>query len=356
MKKKVFVGISGGVDSSVAAYLLLEQGYDVTGVFMKNWSGEDYGIEDLCPWREDLELARKVCESLGIELKVYNFEREYRELVLQDFFTQYRLGNTPNPDILCNKMIKFDKFLERAVADGADYIATGHYAVVEDGHLYRAKDKNKDQTYFLHQLNEEQLRKSLFPLGGLIKNEVRAIAKKIDLPNADRKDSQGICFIGQIDLVDFLKKELVVKKGRVVDIDSKEVVGEHQGVWFYTIGQRKGIGIGGSSEPYFVSGKDFKANVLYVAKGKSNPRLWSDSIKIEELHLINEGALLEDLSAIIRHRGESVNVLSLDKREDGISILFENKLWAPAIGQSVALYSNSTVQCVGGGVISSTGL
>ncbi len=352
MKKKVFVGISGGVDSSVAAALLLEQGYEVTGVFMKNWSGEDYGLQDLCPWEEDLEMAQKVCKSLGIELKVYNFEREYRKLVLDDFFKQYELGNTPNPDILCNKAIKFDKFLQRALSEGADYIATGHYAKTENGHLYRAKDSDKDQTYFLHQLTKEQLGKSLFPLGGLTKSEVREIAKDLNMPNAKRKDSQGICFIGQIDLVDFLKHELKQKEGNVIDEDNGEIVGKHIGVWFYTVGQRRGVGIGGSSQPYFVSGKNVKENLLFVVKGKSNPKLWQKNIELENLHLIDpQFSPTNDIEGIIRHRGESVPISKIQYVENAVKLAFDRELWAPAAGQSVAVYDKKNGMCYGGGVI-----
>ncbi|HVX92635.1 MAG TPA: tRNA 2-thiouridine(34) synthase MnmA, partial [Candidatus Dojkabacteria bacterium] len=256
MKKKVFVGLSGGVDSAVCALLLKNQGYEVTGVFLKNWSGDDYGVADQCPWEEDLASARGVAEFLNMPLKVYNFEKEYRDLVVKDFFYQYSIGNTPNPDVLCNKFIKFDQFLKKALSEGADYIATGHYAKTENGRLYKAKDSNKDQTYFLYQLNEDQLSHSLFPLADLTKPEVREIAKENNLPNAVRKDSQGICFIGKIDIVDFLKNELKEKKGDIVDIDTKEIVGEHIGVWFYTIGQRKGIKVGGLDEPYYVCSKD----------------------------------------------------------------------------------------------------
>jgi tRNA-specific 2-thiouridylase len=208
MKKKVFVGLSGGVDSAVSALLLKQEGYDVTGVFMKNWSGEDYGVADLCPWEEDLSSAREVAKHLDIPLLVYNFEKDYESAVIEDFFTQYALGNTPNPDVLCNKYIKFSKFLDRAMLEGADMIATGHYSSIENSRLYRAVDKNKDQAYFLHQLNRFQLSKSIFPIGKLLKSEVRQIAIENGLPNANRKDSQEFVLLVKLILLIFSKTEL----------------------------------------------------------------------------------------------------------------------------------------------------
>lgn len=348
MKKKVFVGISGGVDSAVAAHLLLESGYDVTGVFMKNWSGEDYGIDELCPWKDDLESAKDVANHLGIELKIYNFEKEYREAVIKDFFYQYSIGNTPNPDVLCNKYIKFSKFLDKAIFEGADFIATGHYTNKIDGNLYRAKDKNKDQTYFLYQLSKLQIEKSLFPLGNLLKSEVRDIANKINLPNANRKDSQGICFIGKIDVVDFLKKELKEKQGDIVDFENNKVVGKHNGVWFYTIGQRHGLGIGGSDIPYFVQGKDVKNNIIFVVKGINNPKLLSNKVVLNNFNELST-VTSKNLTCQIRHRG-SLYRCKTDSINNSICVLsFIDKAWACAKGQSVVIYDNEL--CIGGGTI-----
>lgn len=354
MKKKVFVGISGGVDSAVAASILLEQGYEVHGVFMKNWSGEDYGISDQCPWKEDLEASQMVCEFLGISHRTYNFEKEYREMVIKEFFEEYGKGNTPNPDVLCNKFIKFDAFLERALEEGADLIATGHYTKSKDGKLYKAKDSNKDQTYFLSQVKEDQLEKAMFPLGDMTKAEVRAYAEKKDLPNAKRPDSQGICFIGKIDMNDFLSLELDEKTGPIIDIDTGEVVGTHNGIWFYTLGQRKGLQIGGLSIPYFVCGKDIKGNKLFVASGKKNSALWATEIKVNNFEFINSPidlAELEDLTGTIRYRSPDTPVTVSVEPDDSskLTVSFKEAQWAPATGQYLALFQGD--QCLGSGII-----
>lgn len=339
--------MSGGVDSSVAAALLIEQGHDVTAVFMKNWSGDDLGIDDQCPWEEDMEYAQKVADKLGIPFVSYNFEKEYRESVIENFYEEYARGNTPNPDILCNSSIKFDVFLKRAISDGADLIATGHYARTENGSLYRAADSEKDQTYFLSGLSENQLIKSTFPLSSLRKTEVREIATKLDLPTAKRRDSQGICFVGKIDIQEFLMLRLKEKKGEIVDIDTNEVMGVHNGVWFHTNGQRKGLKIGGLSEPYFVADKDVEKNVVYVAQGRDNPRLWSDKINTEDFQLINPDENLEgELNAQIRYRSKLAAV-----RFNNGSFIFEEPQWAPARGQSLVIYRGD--RCLGRGLIES---
>lgn len=346
MKKKVFVGISGGVDSAAAAYLLIEKGYDVTGVFLKNWSGEDYGVEDQCPWKEDLESAKSVCEYLKIPLKIYNFEKEYREAVIKDLFYQYSLGNTPNPDVLCNKYIKFERFLNRALFEGADFIATGHYTKSDGTFLYKALDKSKDQTYFLYQLNEKQISNSLFPLGDFLKTEIRKIALNIGLPNAKKKDSQGICFLGKIDLSAFLKKEIAVKNGDIIDFETKQIVGNHNGVWFYTIGQRQGLGIGGSDFPYFVYKKDLKKNVIYVVKRADNPLLLTGKVSLREINISKECKELHTLSAQTRYRG----VLYRIKYNNSLkTVEFIDKAWAVAKGQSVVIYEDQ--KCLGGGIV-----
>jgi len=352
MRSKVFVGISGGVDSAVAALLLQKQGYDVEGVFLKNWSGEEYGVIENCPWKDDLDSARMVASHLRIPLRVYNFEREYRDNVISDFFYQYSIGNTPNPDLLCNKFIKFDLFLNKAVVDGAKYIATGHYARTKSGKLFKPVDTKKDQTYFLQMLKAQQLRSVLFPLAKYQKKEVRELAKRYQLPNADRKDSQGICFIGEIELHDFLSSRLVEKIGNTIDIDTGNIIGKHAGVWFYTIGQRRGLAIGGSDYPYFVAKKDVNTNTLYVAKGRTNPSLWKKRVYTNQIHLINSNVDLTKgrLTAISRYRGEVSDISCMQTTKNEFCIVFKKPQWAPAMGQSIAIFKDD--QCLGGCIIS----
>lgn len=352
--KKVFVGMSGGVDSSVSAALLLEQGYDVTGVYMKNWSGEEYGLQENCPWEEDLDYISKVCQKLGIEYKSYNFEKEYKQSVIEYFFAEYSKGRTPNPDVMCNREIKFKAFLDKALSEGADLIATGHYAQVQqignEFGMFKAVDDFKDQTYFLYTLGQKELSQTLLPIGGLNKPEVRKLAQRFGLATAERKDSQGICFIGKIDVGDFLRSNLKTKKGEIVDVDTENVVGEHDGVIFYTIGQREGLGIGGAEKPYYVCGKDSTKNILYVAKGGKNPALFKTEIELEDMHWIREGLRnnISECSVSVRYNQKPVEarMQELGKR---IKIKFKEPVRAIAPGQSAVVYSGN--ECVGGGII-----
>lgn len=365
--------MSGGVDSSVAAALLKEQGYECTGVYMKNWSGDDYGIQAECPWEKEMADAEKVCEKLGIEFRSFNFEKDYRDKVVEYFFSEYEKGRTPNPDVMCNKEIKFHLFLKKALEEGADFIATGHYVrkrevggrvngknIEEHYELLKGVDPNKDQSYFLYNITQAQLNKCLFPVGHLLKPEVRELAQKFGLPNADKPDSQGICFIGEINVQEFLRSRIQVHKGEIVDVDSGGKVGEHDGIEFYTLGQREGLKIGGAGEPYFVVKKEPETNILYVAKGRDNPKLFKDELKLESLHLIddmvdngNEGTDLISLtgkklqaSVRYRHKPEPCKI----EVEDGkIEIEFDKPQRAITPGQSCVIYDGDI--CLGGGVI-----
>lgn len=356
----VFVGLSGGVDSGVTAALLKEEGYDVRGVFMKNFSGEDFGVADQCPWEEDQASAMEVAEYLDIPFRTYNFEKQYRQSVVDYFFEEFAKGRTPNPDVMCNKTIKFDVFLQRSLADGADMIATGHYAQVTHGkhnQLLRGTYREKDQTYFLHTFTQDQLSKVLFPIGNITKPEVRNLARKFGLPNAERPDSQGICFIGEIDLIKFLKSEIPEKQGEIRDADTDEVIGEHEGVYFYTIGQRRGLSLGGYGVPYFVSGKDVEKNILYAAKGSRNPKLFAKEVKLESTHFI-QGDVSEDIintytnkpiTASVRYRQEPQPGRFTEITATNSTFIFDEPQRAITSGQSLVAYDDEV--CLGGGVI-----
>ncbi len=355
MSKKVVIGMSGGVDSSVAAILLKEQGYDVIGLFMRNWDSSvnnDYLgnpdlLGDICPQERDYNDAIKVCEKIGIPLHRIDFVKEYWDYVFTYFLDELKKGRTPNPDIMCNKYIKFDYFIREAKRLGADYIATGHYAKMKDGYLCRSKDTNKDQTYFLSQLNKEQLENVIFPLGDIDKTEVREIAKKYGLVTATKKDSTGICFIGERNFKEFLKNYLPNQKGKIVNIDTKEVVGEHIGLMYYTIGQRRGLDIGGNDERLFVVGKNLKDNILYVALGDDNEYLYSDSCIIDNINF-NCSLRPQKCTAKFRYRASDYPV-SLEYINDNEILVKYDHIKSVTPGQACVLYMDE--KCIGGGII-----
>ncbi|NDK08788.1 tRNA 2-thiouridine(34) synthase MnmA [Candidatus Gracilibacteria bacterium] len=333
--KKVLVGLSGGVDSAVSAYLLKEAGYDVTAGFMINYLDE---TNPNCPTKIDLQVAKEVADFLCIPFFTFDYRKEYEEKVLQYMYEGYKKGITPNPDVMCNKEIKFKMFLDEAMDLGFDYIATGHYARIVEGHLLKGIDSTKDQSYFLAFLNEYQLSKSLFPIGHLEKKEVREIAKKIGLPNADRKDSQGICFVGKVDFKSFLEKRIEHKEGDIVDTSGK-VLGRHKGVFYYTIGQRKGIEIGGLKEPIFVIKKDIKNNKLIVGT-ESDLALYSDILIMIDVQFIGKNDFIFPLKAKAKTRyrqaDQECEVLKID--EDIFEVRFRESQRAITDGQICAIY------------------
>lgn len=349
-KITVYAGLSGGVDSSVTAARLVDSGYNVVGVFMKNWAQDIAGWE--CPWKEDYQDAKRVAVQLGIDFKMFDFQKDYREQVVDYMLDTYKRGETPNPDVMCNQEIKFKLFLEAALADGADMIATGHYASVkksEDGivnsaELHTARDDFKDQTYFLYRVEESALEKTLFPLSDSLKKDVKAEAKKRGLVTAGKKESMGICFVGKVGIKDFLKEFVETEPGPVIDQHGQEI-GQHEGAIFYTIGQRQGLGIGGGL-PYYVTHKDMDLNTVFVTSDVNDEKLWSDSIVLASPHWINgephEG---EELKARIRHQGELIDCVY-----GGGRLKLAKELKALSPGQSAVLYRGS--HCLGGGIIS----
>lgn len=364
MSKTVVVGLSGGVDSSVAAAILIEQGYNVIGLFMRNWDsstnndvlGNPEVDDDVCSQEVDYKDAELVANKLGIPIHRVDFIEEYWDNVFSYFLEEYKRGRTPNPDILCNKYIKFDAFIEHAKKFNPDYIAMGHYARVDhnNGHkMLRGVDNNKDQTYFLSQLTEQQLSTVLFPVGDLQKHEVRAIAHKYDLATKDKKDSTGICFIGERDFNKFLDNYLPSKPGNMVTLDG-EVIAKHGGLMYYTIGQRKGLGIGGSNkfgnEPWFVIGKSLETNELFVGQGFHHPTLYTDSCYVEDVNLINmekfEGKL--ECTAKFRYRQSDVPVY-IEFQGDNIIVTFKEDVRAVTPGQAAVFYDSDI--CLGGGFI-----
>jgi tRNA-specific 2-thiouridylase len=399
LKKRVVIGLSGGVDSSVAAHILIEKGYEVIGLFMKNWHDTTGLLKGDCPFDEDVMFAEMVARRLGIQFHQVDLSAPYRKRVVDYMFSEYEKGRTPNPDVLCNREIKFDSFAEEAFKLGADFIATGHYCrketVEKDGktlfRLLAGADRNKDQSYFLCQLSQEQLSKALFPIGDITKPEVRRIAASLNLVTATRKDSQGICFVGKVDLPAFLQQQLVAKRGRVVEISrdfefplygtglppasitsrelvamstpysfnpsSGETIGKHQGAHFFTVGQRKGLNIGGHKEPLFVIGTDTEKNIIYTGEGKDHPGLFRKALFVssDEVHWVREDLALgtgETMDADVRIRyRQPLERGRLFMREEGLYIVFDQNQRGIAPGQFAAWYTGD--ELIGSGVISS---
>jgi len=350
MAERIVVGLSGGVDSSVAALLLKRQGYDVVGLFMRNWEDDAE-----CPAKQDFLDVLAVADVIGIEVEAVNFAREYKERVFSYFLSEYQAGRTPNPDVLCNSEIKFKAFLDHAIGLGATKIATGHYARLTETQgefaLCKAKDSSKDQTYFLYRLNQAQLSKTLFPLGGLQKTEVREIARQAALPTHAKKDSTGICFIGERDFRAFLSRYLPKQPG---DMETPEgrLVGKHEGLMYYTLGQRQGLGIGGRGEPWYVAGKDMERNVLIVVQGHDHPLLLMPTLNAQDLNWIAGYApeITHPYAAKTRYRQQDAACHITRLADDRLALEFDAAQWAVTPGQSVVMYDGET--CLGGGIIS----
>ena len=402
--KTVCVGMSGGVDSSVSALLLKEQGYRVVGIYMKNWSRDLPGMK--CPWAEDLADAKRVAVKLGIDFEVWDFEEEYRQKVVEYMLAEFKKGNTPNPDVMCNQEIKFKLFYERAMERGADFIATGHYARTlstgpvlasspmsskdsmggpqawppVDVCLARARDENKDQTYFLYRISNEALARTIFPIGDMMKPEVKKLAKEKGLHNAYKKESMGVCFVGEVGMRDFLKEYIDVRPGEIREIESKKVLGYHEGAVFYTIGQRHGLYLSGEKGstndglPYYVVDKDLKNNIVYVSKNLNDQHIWTKELKLKDLVIRTNQLGLQTLATTganarslkcelpkINETSEEVGRVSLLVRLrhraplipatfDGKVLRFEHEIKRPASGQSAVFYDDKI--CLGGGIIS----
>lgn len=345
---KVVIGLSGGVDSAVSAYLLKQQGYQVKGIFMQNWQDS---TDEYCTIKEDSLDAIAVADKLNIDIDIVNFAQEYKDNVFKYFLEEYKQGRTPNPDIFCNSEIKFKAFLNYALKTGANYIATGHYANIEQNpiRLAKATDTNKDQTYFLYRLSETQLEKSIFPLGGLTKPQVREIAHSLDLPNASKKDSTGICFIGERPFRDFLAQYMPNNPGDIID-PNNNIVGKHLGLMYYTIGQRKGLGIGGLGKPWFVAKKNLIDNQLIAVQGHDHPWLYSNYLSASNLSFIHKTNPPQgEYTAKIRYRMQEAKCYLSYKSNHTIELKFNEAQWAVTSGQSVVLYKDNL--CIGGGII-----
>lgn len=379
---RVYVGMSGGVDSSLTASLLVEQGYEVTGVYMKNWSQDLPGMK--CPWAEDLADAKRVAVQLGIDFKVFDFEREYKQKVVDYMIDEYKLGRTPNPDIMCNQEVKFKLFLETALKDGADMIATGHYARVEhrfsptkfsntasrplsldppsgdngaadvsenlstSARLVRAVDTNKDQTYFLYRVTSEALSKTLFPLGEYTKAQVREMAKQRGLWTAGKKESMGVCFVGSVGMREFLSQYVTTQPGKIIDRQTNKVIGRHDGAIFYTLGQRHGLDVGGGL-PYYVVGKDMDKNEVYVSTNLNDREMWREELQLRDMHWIaDELKSGSECHVRLRHRGPLVSA-HIEHTANGVRITLSEAQRAATRGQSVVMYKDAV--CLGGGIV-----
>lgn len=352
--KTVYVGMSGGVDSSVAALLLKQQGYRVVGIYMKNWSKDLPGMK--CPWAEDLADAKRVAVKLGIDFEIWDFEKEYHDKVVEYMLSEFKKGNTPNPDVMCNQEIKFKLFYEKAMEAGADFIATGHYArtTLESSpvhvNLLRAKDANKDQTYFLYRISNEALAHTLFPIGEMPKLEVKKLAAENGLHNAYKKESMGVCFVGEVGMKDFLKEYIEIEPGEIREIESEKVLGYHEGAIFYTIGQRHGLylsGVAGETNdgmPYYVVKKDLEHNIIYVSKNLNHEAIWTKELTLKDVFLREPLSSRVSLQVRLRHRAPLVPA-----EFDGEKLYFENEVKRPASGQSAVLYNGEV--CIGGGII-----